>query len=35
LDDPPWMLEQLHAVRDAHDPGPDLRARTARWNDVR
>ena len=36
LDDPPWTLEQFHAVRDAQDPGPRPQAphgTTARWND--
>ena len=36
LAQPPWTLEQLHAVRDAQDPGPRSQAphgTTARWND--
>jgi hypothetical protein len=36
LAEPPWTLEQLHAVRDARDPGPRPQAphgTTARWND--
>ena len=36
LAQPPWTLEQLHAVRDAQDPGPRTQAphgTTARWND--
>jgi hypothetical protein len=36
LAEPPWTLEQLHAVREAQDPSPRPQAphgTTARWND--
>jgi hypothetical protein len=35
LDEPPWTLEQLHAVHDAQNRGPRIQAphgTTARWN---
>jgi len=36
LAEPPWVLQQLHAVRDIQDPSPRPQAphgTTARWND--